>query len=81
MGSPPPTLPDTYSEDARAFVGLCLLKDAKDRPTYAALLEHPFLTKYNESEVDMKGWATKAMEARLKREEEAKLCKDPAPSS
>ncbi|KAF9954267.1 MAP kinase kinase Wis1 [Mortierella alpina] len=81
VGSPPPTLPESYSEDARAFVGLCLLKDAKDRPTYAALLEHPFLTKYNESEVDMKGWATKAMEARLKREEEAKQSKEPLPSS
>lgn len=38
VGNPPPALPDSYSEDARAFVALCLLKDAKDRPTYAALL-------------------------------------------
>ncbi|KAF9955554.1 hypothetical protein BGZ65_003317 [Modicella reniformis] len=72
VGSPPPPLPGTYSEDARDFVALCLLKDARARPTYAALLEHPFLTNHKESEVDMKGWAVKAMEARIAREEEAK---------
>ncbi|KAI8354490.1 kinase-like domain-containing protein [Mortierella sp. GBAus27b] len=73
VGSPPPTLPDTYSEEARAFVALCLLKDAKARPTYAKLLEHPFLSKYKDEDVDMKGWAEKAMEAHAKREEEARL--------
>ncbi|KAF9123229.1 MAP kinase kinase Wis1 [Mortierella sp. 14UC] len=81
VGNPPPALPDSYSEDARAFVALCLLKDAKERPTYAALLEHAFLTKYLDAEVDMKGWAVKAMEARLAREEEAKKKGGVPPSS
>lgn len=43
VGNPPPSLPDSYSEDARAFVALCLLKDAKERPTYKALLVCVFL--------------------------------------
>ena len=45
VGNPPPSLPDSYSEDARAFVALCLLKDAKERPTYKALLVCVFLFK------------------------------------
>ncbi|KAF9347840.1 MAP kinase kinase Wis1, partial [Mortierella sp. NVP85] len=73
VDNPPPALPDTYSEEARAFVALCLLKDAKQRPTYAALLEHPFLTKYEGETVDMEKWAVEAMEARQKREEAARL--------
>ncbi|KAI8594589.1 kinase-like domain-containing protein, partial [Dissophora ornata] len=81
VDNPPPALPEKYSEDARAFVALCLLKDATERPTYAALLEHPFLTKYQEGEVDMKGWAVKAMEARIEREAQAKLVKVPDLSS
>ncbi|KAF9151574.1 MAP kinase kinase Wis1 [Linnemannia schmuckeri] len=81
VGNPPPALPDSYSEDARSFVALCLLKDAKERPTYAALLEHPFLTKYLDTEVDMKGWAVKAMEARFAREEEEKKKGGVPPSS
>ncbi|KAI1314841.1 hypothetical protein EDD11_001666 [Mortierella claussenii] len=76
--NPPPALPNGYSDDARSFVALCLLKDAKERPTYAALLKHTFLTKYEEAEVDMKGWAVKAMAARIAREEEAKAG-NPAP--
>lgn len=38
------------------------------------------MTKYDEKEVDMKGWAVKAMEARIAREAEAKA-KDPKPAS
>ncbi|KAF9902600.1 MAP kinase kinase Wis1 [Lobosporangium transversale] len=76
VGSPPPALPDTYSEEARAFVALCLLKDAKQRPTYGELLDHPFLTKYEEDKVDMKDWACRAMEARAAREEEARNKRD-----
>ncbi|GJJ78981.1 mitogen-activated protein kinase kinase [Entomortierella parvispora] len=79
--SPPPSLPESYSQDARDFVALCLLKDAKERPAYKALLEHPFLSKYGEDEVDMKSWAVKAMEARIAREEAAKNAPAAPPSS
>ncbi|OJJ45722.1 hypothetical protein ASPZODRAFT_17167 [Penicilliopsis zonata CBS 506.65] len=41
----PPTLPETgYSEDAHAFVRACLDKNPKNRPSYAMLLRHPWLS-------------------------------------
>ncbi|KAG0228862.1 hypothetical protein BGW41_003257 [Actinomortierella wolfii] len=70
VGSPPPRLPEKYSEDAQSFVAMCLLKDPSQRPTYAQLLEHPFLKKYEGVDIDMEGWALKAMEARKVREAE-----------
>lgn len=40
----PPTLPRTgYSDEAHAFVHACLNKNPNSRPTYAALLRHPWL--------------------------------------
>lgn len=39
----PPGLPDTYSSTARDFVQRCLNKVPKERPTYAMLLQHPWL--------------------------------------
>jgi len=40
----PPDLPrDGYSDSARHFVHACLNKTPKLRPTYAALLQHPWL--------------------------------------
>ncbi|KAL5338530.1 kinase-like domain-containing protein [Aspergillus crustosus] len=40
----PPTLPETYSEDAHSFVNACLDKTPKNRPSYAMLLRHPWLS-------------------------------------
>ncbi|KAF1799737.1 kinase-like domain-containing protein [Mucor lusitanicus] len=57
----PPSLPaDTFSEEARDFVNSCLQKDPMKRPTYADLLEHPFVKKYEDVDVDMAKWATEA---------------------
>ncbi|CAO3649191.1 unnamed protein product [Mucor fragilis] len=57
----PPSLPaDTFSEEARDFVNSCLQKDPMKRPTYADLLEHPFVKKYEDVDVDMANWATEA---------------------
>ncbi|KAJ5704008.1 MAP kinase kinase PBS2 [Penicillium malachiteum] len=40
----PPTLPDTgYSDEAHSFVRACLDKNPKNRPTYSALIRHPWL--------------------------------------
>lgn len=40
----PPTLPDTgYSEEAHAFVRACLDKNPNKRPSYNALIRHPWL--------------------------------------
>lgn len=41
----PPDLPASgFSDTARNFVGSCLHKNAKMRPTYAMLIRHPWLT-------------------------------------
>lgn len=62
----PPSLPMEYSEVARDFVAGCLEKVASRRPTYAQLLEHPFLKQDLERDVDMCGWITRMREWREK---------------
>lgn len=57
----PPSLPERYSETARDFVAKCLEKQAERRPTYAQLLEHPWLRENKEKDVDMEGWIAKAL--------------------
>lgn len=44
-----------------------LIKDANGRPTYAQLLEHPFLAADKDAEVDMAGWVAEALERRAAR--------------
>ncbi|OZJ05514.1 hypothetical protein BZG36_01881 [Bifiguratus adelaidae] len=62
----PPKLPTqsesgvVWGDNARDFIAVCMQKDAKLRPSYAELLEHPFIVRYADAEVDMKGWAIKA---------------------
>nr|XP_019000682.1 STE/STE7 protein kinase [Kwoniella mangroviensis CBS 8507]OCF64143.1 STE/STE7 protein kinase [Kwoniella mangroviensis CBS 8507] len=63
----PPTLPPGYSDDANDFVAKCLMKDPNQRPTYAQLLEHPFLVADKDAEVDMVGWVAAALERRAAR--------------
>lgn len=58
----PPTLPDHYSEEARDFIAACLHKEANKRPSYGELLEHPFIKKYENADVDMAAWASQAVE-------------------
>ncbi|GAA6044553.1 hypothetical protein JCM8097_003734 [Rhodosporidiobolus ruineniae] len=63
----PPTLPDTYSETARDFVGQCLIKRANERPNYKQLLEHPWLAEdaaKGPDGVDMVGWIERATKFR-----------------
>ncbi|GFR43084.1 hypothetical protein Agub_g4091 [Astrephomene gubernaculifera] len=44
---PPPALPaDQFSPELVDFVGQCLQKDAKARPSVTALAQHPFLKMY-----------------------------------
>ncbi|ORX41100.1 kinase-like domain-containing protein [Kockovaella imperatae] len=62
-----PRLPKGYSEDAHDFVAKCLTKDPNGRPTYAQLLEHPFLLADKDSDVDMAGWVAQALERRAVR--------------
>ena len=54
----PPCLPlnQGFSHDFRSFVHDCLLKNHKDRPKYKKLLEHPFILKYRDMDVDVGSW-------------------------
>ncbi|ADV19917.1 STE/STE7 protein kinase [Cryptococcus gattii E566] len=63
----PPTLPPGYSDDANDFVAKCLEKDPNRRPTYAQLLEHPFLLADKGAEVDMVGWVERALRRKAER--------------
>jgi len=65
----PPTLPDSFTCDAKNFISECLNKDPIERPNYGKLLEHAFLKLSEEAIVDMAAWATSAYAARLKREQ------------
>ncbi|OKL64184.1 hypothetical protein UA08_01006 [Talaromyces atroroseus] len=40
----PPTMPDDFSDNAHAFVRACLDKNPNNRPSYAQLLRHPWLS-------------------------------------
>ncbi|WVF68001.1 hypothetical protein IAT40_002763 [Kwoniella sp. CBS 6097] len=62
-----PTLPKGYSDDANDFVAKCLEKDPNRRPTYAQLLEHPFLLADKDADVDMVGWVAAALDRRAAR--------------
>ncbi|CAB4425753.1 unnamed protein product [Rhizophagus irregularis] len=61
----PPSLPkDNFSAECHDFVAKCLNKNPQNRLTYAQLLEHPFLKKYEDVDVDMKAWAKQAYASR-----------------
>ncbi|SCU99768.1 LAME_0G05358g1_1 [Lachancea meyersii CBS 8951] len=54
VDSPPPKLPQgRFSSLAQDFVNMCLQKIPERRPTYAALLEHPWLKTYCDTDVSM----------------------------
>jgi len=67
VGGPAPTLPKGYSKEANDFVAQCLRKDPHVRPTYAQMLEHPFLAADKDAEVDMVAWVEEALERRAAR--------------
>ncbi|KAI9137204.1 MAP kinase [Paraphysoderma sedebokerense] len=59
---PPPQLPaDKFSTDCNEFVNKCLQKDPADRPTYSQLLDHPYLLKYRDVNVDVQSWVVNAL--------------------
>ncbi|KAK9712208.1 MAP kinase kinase Wis1 [Basidiobolus ranarum] len=65
-GNPLPLPEESFSADCRDFVAQCLIKNPKVRPNYSELLAHPWLQKYESTEVDMQSWA---QEANRKRKE------------
>ncbi|RKP39144.1 kinase-like domain-containing protein [Dimargaris cristalligena] len=60
-GPAPSVDTENYSEECRDFISRCLEKDPNDRPSYAQLLEHPYLVRYQNTHVDMTGWAQNAL--------------------
>lgn len=61
---PAPQLKSTegrFSEEFLNFLNTCLTKDEKQRPKYAKLLEHPFIKRYSELEVDIASYVVKIL--------------------
>uniref|UniRef100_A0A3P9NNH5 mitogen-activated protein kinase kinase n=1 Tax=Poecilia reticulata TaxID=8081 RepID=A0A3P9NNH5_POERE len=51
---PSPQLPaDRFSPDFVDFTSQCLKKNAKERPTYTELMQHPFFTSHEAKETDV----------------------------
>ncbi|KAJ3380671.1 hypothetical protein HDU92_005850, partial [Lobulomyces angularis] len=55
-GDPPKLNEKRFGRECRDFVNSCLYKNPVERPTYADLLNHNWLTTWNDLEVDMVGW-------------------------
>ncbi|KAH7888501.1 kinase-like protein [Phlebopus sp. FC_14] len=53
-----------WSPEARDWVRQCLIKNADERATYPQLLAHPWIKLDEDLNVDMAGWATRAIEWR-----------------
>eukprot|EP00850_Spirogloea_muscicola_P005249 SM000023S07705 [mRNA] locus=s23:959694:963317:- [translate_table: standard] len=54
MEDPSPSPPaDRFSPEFRSFVDACLLKDSRARPTAEQLLQHPYIRKYENTDVDL----------------------------
>ncbi|KEI39349.1 uncharacterized protein L969DRAFT_87300 [Mixia osmundae IAM 14324] len=60
----PPALPVGYSAAADDFVAATLEKVPQRRPTYAELLQHPFLLADEGRDVNMVAWVQKTLEAK-----------------
>ncbi|CAI5536606.1 unnamed protein product [Closterium sp. Naga37s-1] len=56
MEDPAPTLPPGYSAEFQSFVNDSLEKDPFQRPTAEVLLQHPFITKHADEDVDLAGY-------------------------
>mmetsp|Transcript_39505 Transcript_39505/g.100942 ORF Transcript_39505/g.100942 Transcript_39505/m.100942 type:complete len:484 (-) Transcript_39505:27-1478(-) len=48
--------PGQFSDEFRDFVAKCLMKDPAQRPTAEALLQHPYITKWRNVDVDVKSF-------------------------
>lgn len=62
----PPSLPDSpsFSPEFKSFVQQCLMKNYRQRPKYAKLLEHPFLVRWARAEVRVDRWFAEVTHAR-----------------
>ena len=60
---PPRLPPGTFSSEFEEFIVKCLKKAYKERPDYVQLLEHPFIKKYENTEVDVTSFVIKILDS------------------
>ncbi|VVB00590.1 unnamed protein product [Arabis nemorensis] len=61
VDQPPPALPSgDFSPELSSFISSCLQKDPKRRSSAKELMEHPFLSKYNDLEISLASYFTNA---------------------
>ncbi|EXC20335.1 Mitogen-activated protein kinase kinase 6 [Morus notabilis] len=53
LDDPSPSPSNNFSPEFCSFIEACLQKDADARPTAEQLLSHPFITKYENAQVDL----------------------------
>ncbi|KAJ8479614.1 hypothetical protein OPV22_023341 [Ensete ventricosum] len=56
--APPCAPPEQFSEEFCSFISECLQKKPKDRKTARLLLKHPFLSMYDDLQVDLASYFT-----------------------
>lgn len=62
-GPSPALPPGRFSKLFEDFVNNCLMKDYKSRPRFGDLLEHQFITQYNEKDVDVAHFVSAALDS------------------
>jgi len=55
-----------FSKEASEFIADCLNKDYEKRPTYAQLLEKPWIKNFEKQEVDLATWLKEAAARKAK---------------
>ncbi|KAL0410455.1 UNVERIFIED_CONTAM: Mitogen-activated protein kinase kinase, partial [Sesamum latifolium] len=61
VNEPAPRAPsDLYSPEFCSFISACVQKDPKDRLSTNELMAHPFITKYDNLEIDLAVYFTSA---------------------
>ncbi|KAI8097689.1 kinase-like domain-containing protein [Halteromyces radiatus] len=65
---PLPAFPSSFSKEAQDFLSQCLQKDPFKRPSYAELLEHPFILYHQDVQVDMASWVKQVLERKNQNE-------------
>lgn len=61
VNQPPPTAPsDQFSPEFCSFISACLQKDPEARVSAQQLMEHPFLSMYDDLNIDLASYFTNA---------------------
>nr|CAB3469503.1 unnamed protein product [Digitaria exilis] len=61
VDQPPPSAPsDQFSPEFCSFISACIQKDANDRSSAQALLNHPYLSMYDDLHIDLASYFTTA---------------------